>query len=168
MAHQVTLVRGDGTGPELAEATRMVLDSTGVEFDWDVQEAGIDVFEAEGTPLPDRVIDSIKRTKVALKAPITTPVGKGFRSVNVALRKMFELYACERPCKSYPGVRSRYENISLVVIRDRSMRNPGLEPPVTSPPEATSTSTNRSWPKSNDDSPLESSVTSKPSSHTAF
>jgi len=103
MTHQVTLIRGDGTGPELAEATRMVLDATGVDFDWDVQEAGIDVFENEGTPLPDRVIDSIKRTKVALKAPITTPVGTGFRSVNVALRRMFDLYACERPCKSYPG-----------------------------------------------------------------
>ncbi|MFQ5749588.1 MAG: isocitrate/isopropylmalate dehydrogenase family protein [Planctomycetota bacterium] len=120
MPHPVTLITGDGTGPELAEAARMVLEATGVDFSWDIQEAGIDVFEAEGTPLPDRVLDSIRRTRVALKAPITTPVGKGFRSVNVALRKAFELFACVRPCKSYPGVRSRYKGIDLVLIRENT------------------------------------------------
>jgi len=120
MAHQVTLIRGDGTGPELADATRFVLDSTGVDFEWDVQEAGIDVYEQEGTPLPERVLESIRRTRVALKAPITTPVGTGFRSVNVALRKTFQLYACVRPCKSYPGVRGRYAGIDLVLVRENT------------------------------------------------
>ncbi len=120
MPHPVTLITGDGTGPELAEATRMVLEATGVDFSWDIQEAGIDVFKAEGTPLPDRVLESIRRTRVALKAPITTPVGKGFRSVNVALRKAFKLFACVRPCKSYPGVRSRYKGIDLVLIRENT------------------------------------------------
>ena len=120
MAYNVTLIRGDGTGPELAEATRRVIDATGVKIHWDPQDAGVDVFEKEGTPLPDRVLDSIRRNGLALKAPITTPVGTGFRSVNVALRKTFELYACVRPCKSYPGVRSRYQNIDLVIIRENT------------------------------------------------
>lgn len=120
MAHKVTLIRGDGTGPELADVTKRVLDATGIAFDWDIQEAGIDVMEKEGTPLPDRVLESIKKNKVALKAPITTPVGTGFRSVNVALRKEFDLYACLRPCKSYPGVRSRYQNINLVIVRENT------------------------------------------------
>ncbi len=118
MAHRVTLIPGDGTGPEIVEATRRVLEATGVQFDWDVQEAGVDVLEKYGTPLPDGVIDSIKRNKVALKGPITTPVGKGFRSVNVALRKSLGLYACLRPCKSYKGVRSRYDNVNLIVVRE--------------------------------------------------
>ncbi|MBI1978164.1 MAG: isocitrate/isopropylmalate dehydrogenase family protein [Candidatus Omnitrophica bacterium] len=120
MAHRITLIRGDGTGPELAEATKRVLDATGVQFDWDIQEAGVDVMAKEGTPLPDQLLESIRKNKIAIKAPITTPVGTGFRSVNVALRKEFDLYACLRPCKSYPGVRSRYQNINLVIVRENT------------------------------------------------
>ena len=120
MAHRVTFIPGDGTGPEIAEATKRVLDATGVEFDWDVQEAGVDVMDRTGTPLPDEVLESIRRNRVAIKGPITTPVGTGFRSVNVALRKALELYACVRPCKSYVGVRSRYEDIDLVFIRENT------------------------------------------------
>src|ERR687893_805685 len=116
--HRVTFIPGDGTGPEIAEATRRVLEATGVSFDWDVQHAGVDVMDEYGTPLPDQVLDSIRANKVAIKGPITTPVGTGFRSVNVALRKELDLYACLRPCKSYPGVRSRYEDIDLVVVRE--------------------------------------------------
>jgi isocitrate dehydrogenase (NAD+) len=119
MAHRVTLIPGDGTGPELTEATRRVLEATGVEFDWDLQEAGADVMDRYGgNPLPDHVLESIKRTGVALKGPITTPVGGGFRSVNVALRKGLDLYGQVRPCKSYPGVRSRYEEVDLVIVRE--------------------------------------------------
>ena len=118
--HPVTLIRGDGTGPELAQVTKNVLDATGVDFDWHEVDAGIDVMDEKGTPLPDDVLDSIRQTKTCIKAPITTPVGKGFRSVNVALRKKFDLYACVRPCKSYAGVRSRYENIDLVVFRENT------------------------------------------------
>src|SRR3954447_19516420 len=119
VAHEVTLIPGDGTGPELTEATRRVLEATGVEFDWDVQEAGADVMDQHGgNPLPDHVLDSIKRTGVALKGPITTPVGGGFRSVNVTLRKTLDLYGQVRPCKSYEGVRSRYENVDLVIVRE--------------------------------------------------
>jgi isocitrate dehydrogenase (NAD+) len=119
VAHAVTLIPGDGTGPELAEATRRVLEATGVDFDWDVQEAGADVMEAYGgNPLPDQVLDSITRTGVALKGPITTPVGGGFRSVNVTLRKTLDLYGQVRPCKSYEGVRSRYENVDLIIVRE--------------------------------------------------
>jgi isocitrate dehydrogenase (NAD+) len=117
-AHRVTLIPGDGTGPEIAEATRRVLEATGVKFDWDVQHAGVDVMEEFGTPLPDQVLESIRANKVAIKGPITTPVGTGFRSVNVALRKELDLYMCLRPCKSYKGVRSRYEDIDLVVVRE--------------------------------------------------
>ncbi|MFN2586809.1 MAG: isocitrate/isopropylmalate dehydrogenase family protein [Actinomycetota bacterium] len=116
--HRVTLIPGDGTGPEIAEATRRVLEGTGVAFDWDVQHAGTDVMEEYGTPLPENVLDSIRENKVAIKGPITTPVGTGFRSVNVALRKELDLYMCLRPCKSYKGVRSRYEDIDLVVVRE--------------------------------------------------
>ena len=116
--HRVTLVMGDGTGPELAEAARRVIDGSGVAIDWDVQEAGVDVMEKTGTPLPDALLASIEKNKIALKAPITTPVGKGFRSVNVALRHKFNLYACVRPCKSYAGVRSRYQGIDLVIVRE--------------------------------------------------
>jgi isocitrate dehydrogenase (NAD+) len=119
VAHEVTLIPGDGTGPELAEATRRVLETTGVELDWDVQEAGADVMDKHGgNPLPEHVLDSIKRTGVALKGPITTPVGGGFRSVNVTLRKTLDLYGQVRPCKSYHGVRSRYENVDLVIVRE--------------------------------------------------
>ena len=116
--HRVTLIPGDGTGPEISEATRRVLEATGVKFDWDVQHAGTDVMEEHGTPLPEHVLESIRANKIAIKGPITTPVGGGFRSVNVALRKELDLYMCLRPCKSYPGVRSRYENIDLIVVRE--------------------------------------------------
>jgi isocitrate dehydrogenase (NAD+) len=119
MPHRVTLIPGDGTGPELTEATRRVLEATGVRFDWDLQEAGADVMDRYGgNPLPDHVLESIKRTGVALKGPITTPVGGGFRSVNVALRKGLDLYGQVRPCKSYPGVRSRYEDVDVVIVRE--------------------------------------------------
>jgi len=119
VAHEVTLIPGDGTGPELTEATRRVLEATGIGFDWDVQEAGADVMEQfGGNPLPEHVLDSIKRTGVALKGPITTPVGGGFRSVNVTLRKTLDLYGQVRPCKSYPGVRSRYEHVDLIIVRE--------------------------------------------------
>jgi len=120
MKHPVTLIRGDGTGPELAQVTREVLDATGVEFDWHEVDAGVDVMEEKGTPLPDDVLETIRETKTCIKAPITTPVGTGFRSVNVALRKTFDLYACVRPCKSYEGVRSRYEGIDLVIFRENT------------------------------------------------
>ena len=113
--YRVTLIPGDGVGPELSEATRRVLEATGVGFDWDVQEAGADVLERYGTPLPDPVLESIRRNRVAIKGPITTPVGSGFRSVNVALRKELDLYACLRPCKWYRGVRSRYEDVDVVI-----------------------------------------------------
>jgi len=118
VAHRVTFIPGDGTGPEIAEATKRVLEATGVDFEWDVQEAGVDIMEEAGTPLPDSVIESIKSTGCGIKGPITTPVGHGFRSVNVALRKLLDLYACVRPCKSYPGVRSRYEDIDIVMFRE--------------------------------------------------
>jgi isocitrate dehydrogenase (NAD+) len=120
VAYRVTFIPGDGTGPEIAEATKRVLDATGVDFDWDVQEAGVDIMEEAGTPLPDAVIESIKRNKVAIKGPITTPVGHGFRSVNVALRKAADLFACVRPCKSYAGVRSKYDGIDLVFVRENT------------------------------------------------
>ncbi|MDX6619067.1 MAG: isocitrate dehydrogenase, partial [Gaiellales bacterium] len=121
MIHNVTLIPGDGTGPELAAATRRVLEATGVEFNWDVQEAGADAAPSHaGNPLPDGVIDSIRRSTVAIKGPITTPVGTGFRSVNVALRKTLDLYACVRPCKTYEGVRSRYDAIDLVIVRENT------------------------------------------------
>jgi isocitrate dehydrogenase (NAD+) len=118
MTYKVTLIPGDGVGPELSEATRRVLEATGVGFEWDVQEAGADVMDKYGTPLPEHVLESIRRNRVAIKGPITTPVGTGFRSVNVALRKELDLYACLRPCKWYKGVRSRYENVDLVICRE--------------------------------------------------
>jgi isocitrate dehydrogenase (NAD+) len=121
VAHRVTLIPGDGTGPELTEATRRVLEATGVEFDWDVREAGADVMDKYGgNPLPDEVLDAIRETGVALKGPITTPVGVGFRSVNVALRKSLDLYAQVRPCKTYPGVRTRFEDVDLIVVRENT------------------------------------------------
>ena len=116
--HRVTFIPGDGVGPELSEATRRVLEASGVGFDWDVQEAGNDVMNRYGTPLPEHVLESIRANRVAVKGPITTPVGSGFRSVNVALRKELDLYACLRPCKSYRGVRSRYEDVDLVIVRE--------------------------------------------------
>jgi isocitrate dehydrogenase (NAD+) len=118
MAHRVTFIPGDGVGPELSEATRRVLEATGVEFDWDLQDAGADVVDQYGTPLPEHVLESIRTNRVAIKGPITTPVGTGFRSVNVALRKELDLFCCLRPCKWYPGVRSRYEDVDLIICRE--------------------------------------------------
>ena len=120
MPHHLTLIRGDGIGPEVALATRRCVDATGVDIEWDEVDAGADLLEKTGELLPDTVLDTIRRDKVAIKAPITTPVGTGFRSVNVHLRKVLDLYACVRPCKSYKGVRSRYENIDLVVFRENT------------------------------------------------
>ena len=118
MVYNVTLIPGDGIGPEVTEAARRVLEATGVVFQWDMAEAGADVIDKYGTPLPDSVLESARKNKVALKGPITTPVGSGFRSVNVALRKKLDLYACVRPCKTYPGVSSPYKNVDLVVVRE--------------------------------------------------
>ena len=120
MAQPVTLIPGDGIGPELAEATRRVLDASGVEFDWQVLDAGEAVMAKEGTPLPQAVLDSILRNKVALKGPITTPVGVGFRSVNVALRQTLGLYANLRPVRSIPGLKTRYDNVDLVIVRENT------------------------------------------------
>ena len=118
--HTVTLIPGDGIGYEVSEAARRVIDATGVEIEWDVQNAGLDVVEKYGQPMPDHVLESIRKNKVAIKGPITTPVGKGIRSVNVALRRDLDLYALVRPCKSYEGVRSRYEDIDLVIVRENT------------------------------------------------
>ena len=119
MAHRVTLIPGDGIGPELTEATRRVLEATGVEFEWDVQPAGEEVMEQHGgNPLPETTLESIRRNGVALKGPITTPIGEGFRSVNVGLRQSLDLYAQVRPCKTYAGVRTRYDNVDLVIVRE--------------------------------------------------
>ena len=118
--YTITLIPGDGTGPEIAEATKRVIEATGVPITWDVQEAGLDVFEKEGTPLPQRVIDSIKKNKVAIKGPITTPVGTGFRSVNVTLRQVLDLYCCLRPSKTFKGVRTRFQNIDLIIFRENT------------------------------------------------
>ncbi len=122
MAHDVTLITGDGVGPELAEAARKCVDATGVKINWDEQEAGIDVMERTGNPLPDAVLDSIRRTRCALKAPITTPVGTGFRSINVHLRQELGLFACIRPCKYYPGVRTFFSGVpvDLVIVRENT------------------------------------------------
>ena len=122
MAYDVTLITGDGVGPELAEAARKCVDATGVEINWDEQEAGIDVMERTGTPLPDALMESVRRTRCALKAPITTPVGTGFRSINVHLRQELDLFACVRPCKYYPGVRSFFSSvpIDLVIVRENT------------------------------------------------
>ncbi len=116
----VTLITGDGIGPEIAEATRRCIDATGAKINWELAEAGVDVMERTGTALPDATIESVKKNGIALKAPITTPVGKGFRSINVYLRQTLDLYACLRPCKSYKGVRSRYSDIDLVVVRENT------------------------------------------------
>ncbi len=122
MSYEVTLITGDGTGPELAEAARKCVDATGVKIKWDVKEAGVDVMETAGTPLPEDTIESVRRTKCALKAPITTPVGTGFRSVNVFLRQELGLFACIRPCKYYPGVRSFFSdvNVDIVIVRENT------------------------------------------------
>ena len=120
MPHLVTLVPGDGIGPEVSEATRRVLDATDVGIEWVVEEAGSTVLEREGTTLPDRVLEQIRRSRVALKGPITTPVGSGFRSVNVALRHELDLFAAVRPSRSLPGVPTRYADVDLVVIRENT------------------------------------------------
>lgn len=122
MAYDITLITGDGVGPELATAARKCVDATGVAINWDVQEAGLDVMERTGTPLPDALLESVRRTRVALKAPITTPVGTGFRSINVYLRQELGLYACVRPCKYYPGVRTYFERtpVDIVIMRENT------------------------------------------------
>lgn len=122
MAYDVTLITGDGVGPELAEAAKQCIDATGVKITWDVQEAGVDVMERLGTPLPEAVMASVRRTRCALKAPITTPVGTGFRSINVHLRQELGLFACIRPCKYYPGVRTLYDKtpVDLVIVRENT------------------------------------------------
>jgi isocitrate dehydrogenase (NAD+) len=118
--YAVTLIPGDGIGPELADATKVVLGATGISFEWDVQEAGEATIASEGTPLPDRVLESIRANGIGLKGPITTPVGSGFRSVNVALRKELELYANVRPARTMAGVDSRYEDVDLIIVRENT------------------------------------------------
>jgi isocitrate dehydrogenase (NAD+) len=118
--YNITLIPGDGTGPEISEAAKRVIEATGVPIQWDVQDAGLDVYEKEGTPLPQRVIDSIRKNKVALKGPVTTPVGTGFRSVNVTLRQALDLYCCLRPSRIYKGVRTRYDNVDIVIVRENT------------------------------------------------
>src|SRR5688500_2002548 len=120
MPYRITLIPGDGIGPELAEATRRVLDASGIQFDWLVVDAGADVMDRYGTPLPEHVLDSIRDTKVALKGPITTPVGEGFRSVNVTLRQALDLYANLRPARSMKGVETRYEDVDLIIVRENT------------------------------------------------
>ncbi|MFC1926335.1 isocitrate/isopropylmalate dehydrogenase family protein [Chloroflexota bacterium] len=120
MPYDITLIPGDGVGPEITEATQRVLKATGIAFNWDVQEVGEASYEKLGTPLPEQVLQSVRKNKVALKGPVTTPVGKGFRSVNVALRQELNLYACLRPCKSRPGVRSRYEDVDILAVRENT------------------------------------------------
>ena len=118
--HNITLINGDGIGPEISENVVKIIKASGLDINWDIQTAGSDVIENEGTPLPQRVLDSIKKNKVALKAPVTTPIGKGFRSVNVQLRKDLDLYANLRPCKNLPGVKTRFENVDIVVVRENT------------------------------------------------
>jgi isocitrate dehydrogenase (NAD+) len=118
--YKITLIPGDGVGPEITEATKRVLEATGVPIEWDIQDAGEDVYHKEGSPLPDRVLESIRNNKIAIKGPITTPVGTGFRSVNVALRQTLDLFSCLRPCKSYQGAKTRYEDIDLVIVRENT------------------------------------------------
>ena len=120
MTYKVTLIPGDGTGPELAQALETVMAASGVPIEWERRDAGVDVMEKYGTPLPEEVLESVRRNKVAIKGPITTPVGSGFRSVNVALRKELDLYACLRPAKSLVGVRSRFSDIDLVIVRENT------------------------------------------------
>lgn len=118
--HIVTFIPGDGTGPEISAATKRVIEATGVDIRWDIHEAGQEVFDKQGTPLPQSVLDSIKKNKVALKGPITTPVGTGFRSVNVTLRQTLDLYCCLRPCKTFKGARTRYKNVDLIIVRENT------------------------------------------------
>jgi len=120
MKHTITFIPGDGMGPEVAEAAKRCIDATGVKIEWETRHAGVDVMDKYGTPLPEKTIASIKKNKVAIKGPITTPIGKGIRSVNVLLRHTLDLYACLRPCKSYEGVKSKYKNIDLVIVRENT------------------------------------------------
>ncbi len=120
MAHRVTLIPGDGIGPEIVEASLPVIEASGATIEWEFCKAGLEVMEEHGTPLPEAVLASLRRNRVGLKGPLTTPIGKGIRSVNVALRKALELYACLRLCKSYPGVRSRYEGVDIIVVRENT------------------------------------------------
>jgi len=120
MSYNITLIPGDGTGPEITEATKRVLEATGVTFHWDLAYAGADVKDKLGTPLPEQVLESIRKNKVAIKGPVTTPVGSGFRSVNVAMRKKLDLYACLRPCKIYPGVPTPFKDVDIVVVRENT------------------------------------------------
>jgi len=120
MTHQITLIPGDGIGPEVVEAARRVLEATGVKFKWDILQAGAKAIETQGTPLPPNILESIRKNHVALKGPVTTPVGTGFRSVNVALRQQLELYACLRPCKTYPGVPTPYQKVDIVIVRENT------------------------------------------------
>src|SRR3989339_719730 len=120
MTYNITLIPGDGIGPEVSEAARRCVDATGVKVSWEIAEAGADIIPKYGTPLPEATLESIRRNKVALKGPLTTPIGTGFRSVNVAIRKELDLYACLRPCKTYQGVRSRFESVDLVVVRENT------------------------------------------------
>ena len=117
---QVTLIKGDGIGPEITDSVVKIINAAGVAIDWDVQTAGADVIEEEGTPLPKRVLDSVKRTGIALKSPVTTPIGKGFRSVNVQLRKELDLYANLRPCYNLPLIKTRYDKVDIVVVRENT------------------------------------------------
>lgn len=116
----ITLINGDGIGPEISDAVIKIIEASGLKIDWDIQTAGADVIESEGVPLPDRVLNSIKKNKIALKAPVTTPIGKGFRSVNVQLRKELDLYANLRPCKNLPNVKTRFDNVDIVVVRENT------------------------------------------------
>lgn len=116
----ITLINGDGIGPEISDAVVKIIEASGLKIDWDVQTAGADVIEAEGVPLPERVLNSIKKNKIALKAPVTTPIGKGFRSVNVQLRKDLDLYANLRPCKNLPNVKTKFDNVDIVVVRENT------------------------------------------------
>ena len=117
---QVTLIKGDGIGPEITDSVMKIINAAGVAIDWDIQTAGADLIETEGTPLPKRVLDSVKRTGIALKSPVTTPIGKGFRSVNVQLRKELDLYANLRPCYNLPSIKTRYDNVDIVVVRENT------------------------------------------------
>lgn len=116
----ITLIKGDGIGPEITDAVIKIINAAGVAIDWDIQRAGADVIAEEGTPLPQRVIDSVKKNKIALKSPVTTPIGKGFRSVNVQLRKELDLYANLRPCYNLPNVKTRYDKVDIVVVRENT------------------------------------------------
>lgn len=120
MRHKITLIPGDGIGPEISDSVLKIIKASGLEIYWDIQTAGIDVMEQDGEPLPKRVLESIKKNKIALKAPVTTPIGKGFRSVNVALRKELNLYANLRPCKNLPNIKTKFDNVDIIVVRENT------------------------------------------------